>query len=92
MKGNKDNGFRLVLGDELAAKLEDFRAAYYHADKTEIIRAALDAYIDSTLANEPERRRRYEDARRRRIGGLTPLRLVAKRQSPKGRTSRSDRS
>ncbi len=83
MPRSKSAGFRLDLGDELSAKLEDFRAAYYRADKTEIIREALDTYIDSTLAKEPERRRRYEAARRKRGGGAeNPVRLVPRPRSP----------
>jgi hypothetical protein len=74
MARSKSRGFRLDLGDELEAKLEDFRAAYYRADKTAIIREALDTYIDSVLANEPERRRRYEVARRKRGATVVPMR------------------
>jgi hypothetical protein len=83
----KNKGFRLDLGDELDAKLEDFCSAYYKANKTEVIREALEAYIESTLDGEPERRQRYELARQRR-NAVTPIQLVPRRQSPTGRTGR----
>lgn len=91
MMRSKSKGFRLDLGDELDAKLADFCAAYYKANKTEVIREALDAYIESILDREPERRRRYELARQKR-GGDTgpPIRLVPKPRSPKGRTDRAE--
>ena len=77
MARSKSKGFRLDLGDELDAKLGDFCAAYYKGNKTEIIREAVDAYIDATLAREPERKRRYEAARRRRDAQSgPPVRLV----------------
>jgi predicted DNA-binding protein len=91
MARSKSKGFRLDLGDELEAKLEDFCAAYYDGKKTTIIREALEAYIDSTLANEPERRNRYDAARRRRgIATEPPVRLVPRRRSPKGQTNRNE--
>ena len=83
MSRSKSKGFRLDLGDELDAKLTDFCAAYYNANKTEVIRVALDTYIESTLEGEPERRRRYELARQKR-GDTTksPLQLVPRPRSP----------
>ena len=83
MTRSKSKGFRLDLGDELDAKLVDFCAAYYKANKTEVIREALDAYIESTLNSEPERRRRYELERQKRAGPKSTLRLVPKSRSPK---------
>jgi hypothetical protein len=91
MSRSKSKGFRLDLGDELDAKLADFCAAYYKANKTEVIREAVDSYIESTLGREPERRHRYELARQKRGGDAKPpIRLVPKPQSPKGRTDRTE--
>jgi hypothetical protein len=74
---SKSAGWRLDLGDDLEAKLADFASAFYKANKTEIVREALDWYIDKILAEEPARRARYEDARRRRgIGSIIPIRPV----------------
>lgn len=68
MPRDKRAGFRLDLGPELEAKLADFCTAFYKASKTEIIRQALEEHIDSVLASEPERKRRYDDVRRDRLG------------------------
>jgi len=82
MSRSKNKGFRLDLGDELDAQLEDFCSAYYKANKTEVIREALGAYIESVLDREPERRRRYELARQKRITkARSPLQLIP-RPSP----------
>jgi hypothetical protein len=89
MPRDKSKGFRLDLGDELDAKLADFCAAYYKANKTEVIREALEAYIESTLNREPERRRRYELARQKRaVAAQPPIQLVPKPLSPKDRSGR----
>jgi hypothetical protein len=83
MPRSKNEGFRLDLGDELDAKLTDFCMAYYKANKTEVIREALEAYIESTLDREPERRRRYELARQKRgAETMPPLQLVPRPRSP----------
>ena len=77
MARNKGAGFRLDLGEELEGRLADFCEAYYGASKTRVIREAIDQYIRATLANEPERRERYEEERRKR-GAITPnLKLVS---------------
>jgi hypothetical protein len=61
------NNLHVILDDELAAKLEDFRAAFYRAEKTEIVKEALHAYIDSVLKAEPERKKRYDAAQKKRL-------------------------
>jgi hypothetical protein len=76
MARSKSAGFRLDLGDEIEAKLGDFCSAYYRGNKTEIIREAVDWYIDKILDAEPERKRRYESARRQRTVASAPVRLV----------------
>lgn len=75
-KGRDGKGIRVDLGDELSAKLEDFCAAYYDAKKVRIIREAVDWYIDKILVEEPARRSRYEDARRRRNSNVIPIRSI----------------
>jgi hypothetical protein len=90
MSRSKSKGFRLDLGDELDAKLTDFSAAYYKGNKTEIIREALEAYIESTLEREPERRRRYELARLKRGDTRPVIQLVPRQRSPKGRIGRAE--
>jgi hypothetical protein len=63
---------RLQLGDPLAGDLADFCAAHYGAAEREIIRAALRAFIDSKLDAEPEVRKRYDAAKKLRLGGEPP--------------------
>lgn len=77
MGREKSRGFRLDLGEELDGKLADFCAAYYNGSKTQVIREAVNEHINSVLANEPERRRRYEAERRKRVGAaVRPIKLV----------------
>ena len=89
-RGNINN-WHVILDDELAQKLEDFRTVFYRGEKTEIVKEALNAYIDSVLEKEPERKKRYDAIRKQRQGGAEPIRLVTSGRSPKGRTSRTDR-
>jgi hypothetical protein len=65
-KGRDGKGLRVDLGDELAAKLDDFCAAFYDGKKVRIIREAVDWYIDLILEREPERKKRYETERKKR--------------------------
>jgi hypothetical protein len=71
-------GSRHNLGEPWASKLADFSAAMLGAPEANIIRAALNAYIDGRLENEPEIRRLYEEARDKRLAAngknVTPLR------------------
>ena len=62
-------GFRLDLGEPWEGKLADFCAAHYDASQTNVIRHALDAFIDQRLADpgESAMRARYEEARRKRL-------------------------
>ena len=59
---SKNVGWRLDLGDEIENQLNDFAAAYYKGNKTEIVREAVKEYIDKTLRAEPERKKRYDAA------------------------------
>lgn len=63
----KKGGFTLILGEPWEGKLADFCAAYYGADKTKVIREALDHYIDVILDKEPERKKRVGEERSKRI-------------------------
>lgn len=65
-------GGRLPLDEPLAGDLADFCAAHYGAPEREIYKAALRAFIDSRLHAEPEMRKRYDEAKRARLGGDTP--------------------
>ena len=52
--------------------MADFCAAHYGAPEREIMRAAIDLFIQERLAAEPEVRKRYEEARKRRLGLAEP--------------------
>lgn len=60
---------KLQLGEPWASKLADFCAAHYNAPAKEIIKAALDDFIDRRLKEEPEMRKRFEAARGARLKG-----------------------
>jgi hypothetical protein len=77
MARDKNAGFRLDLGEELEGELADFCAAYYGASKTEVIRQAVGQYIRSILANEPARRKRYEEERGKRGAVVSRIKLVS---------------
>jgi hypothetical protein len=67
---------RIHLGEPLDGMLQDFCAAHYGPPQTEIIRAALRAFIEHALDREPEMRKRYELARAERLRGSKPLSIV----------------
>ena len=56
------------LGGELRASLGDFCEAHYGAPQSRIVREALKAFIEDRLSAEPEVRKRYEQARAKRLG------------------------
>jgi hypothetical protein len=70
-KESKSGGFRLDLGEPWSGKLADFCAAHYNASQTEIVRRALDAFIDQRLADpgESAMKARFEEERRKRLAG-----------------------
>ena len=75
MSDEKPKG-RLKLPEPLASDLLDFRAANYQAQEQEIVQEALREHLDRRLA-EPEIKKRFEQARARRLGRKTePLKLV----------------
>jgi hypothetical protein len=63
---------RLPLEEPLAGDFSDFCAAHYGAPEREIIRAALRSFIDKQLDAEPEMRKRYDAAKKTRLGGGVP--------------------
>ena len=56
------------LGEDPKADLKDFCAANYAAPKARVIADALRSFIRAKLDAEPELRRRFDAARRKRIG------------------------
>jgi hypothetical protein len=62
------------LGEPWQTLLADFCAAHYNAPERDIIRAALDFFIKNRLDAEPEVRKRFEEAKRKRLG--TPGEIV----------------
>jgi hypothetical protein len=66
--GPRTTGKRLAFPDPLASDFLDFRGANYNAAEMEVIREALREHIDRRLDAEPELRKRFEAARRKRLG------------------------
>ena len=64
----RSKGSRLNLGEPWTSDLADFCAAHYGVAETNIIKAALDAFIGERLEKEPELRKRFEEARKKRLG------------------------
>lgn len=67
---------KLQLGEPWAGKLADFCAAMLNAAQKDVIRAALDSFIDEELAKNPGIRARYETARTRRLEAGTNVHLL----------------
>jgi hypothetical protein len=65
---NPSKGARFGLGEPWQSMLSDFCAAHYNAPERDMIRAALDFFIQNRLEAEPEVQRRFEGARRKRLG------------------------
>ena len=64
---NKPKG-RWKLTEPLASDLLDFCEAHRGSPEHRIIADALRAFIDERLAAEPELRKRFDEARRKRLG------------------------
>ena len=65
-------GSRLKLlgfDQDLIDRMHDFQEAYLDANEGAILAEALSVFIDSQVANNPDIKRRYETARRRRGRG-----------------------
>lgn len=73
---DKEND-HIELGEPLGSDLADFCAAHYNAPEREIIRVALTAYIRDRLEAEPEVKKRFDEARRKRTGATeNKIRLI----------------
>jgi len=66
--GNRSTGSRFNLGEPWESDLADFLAAHFDASATAVVRAALQGYIADQLTKDPESRRRFDEARQRRLG------------------------
>jgi hypothetical protein len=64
----RTTGSRLGLDEPLASDLVDFCEAHRGSPEKRIVADALRAFIDERLDAEPELRKRFEDARRKRLG------------------------
>ena len=73
---NRTTGARNTLGEEVDCLLADFCAANFSAPATQIIRIAVKKFIYETLENEPEMKKRFDDARKERLG-QSPLKVVS---------------
>ena len=71
---------KLNLGEPLASKVRDFRAANYNAPVMNIIREALDEHIERRLES-PEMRERFDAARRRRLSQPQKIVQMVKKDS-----------
>jgi hypothetical protein len=67
------------LDEPLASDLMDFCEAHRGAPEKRVVADALRAFIDERLSVEPELRKRFEEARRKRLGiKEDKIRLVPK--------------
>ncbi len=53
------------LGEPLDTDLAAFCAAYYHTPAINVVREAVEEHIRKVLASEPERRKKFEEAKKR---------------------------
>jgi Arc/MetJ-type ribon-helix-helix transcriptional regulator len=70
----RSTGARFHLGEPWESTLEDFCAAHFAASATQVIRAALEAFIKSELARDRATAERFEALQARResdSGGKT---------------------
>lgn len=67
MKDNPQKG-RWKLTEPLASDLLDFCEAHRGAPEHRIIADALRAFIDARIDAEPELKKRFEEARKNRLG------------------------
>jgi len=72
MAAPRTTGKRQGLGKEIDDLLADFCAAHFGAPATEIVRAAVRKFIRDSLENEPELNKRFEEARKIRLGSVPP--------------------
>ena len=69
----------LGLDEELIDRVQDFREGYFGAPEYRIVAEALEHFMRDRIQAEPEVRRRYEQARKARLGMKERrLRIVSK--------------
>jgi hypothetical protein len=64
----RSTGARFNLGEPWDSDLADFLVAHFGASATDVVRTALRAFIDDQLAKDPESKKRFDEARRKRLG------------------------
>jgi hypothetical protein len=64
----RSTGARFNLGEPWDSDLADFLAAHFGGSATEVVRAALRIFIEDQLAKDPESKKRFDEARRHRLG------------------------
>ena len=64
----RSTGARFNLGEPWDSDLADFLVAHFGGSATEVVRTALRAFIDDQLAKDPESKKRFDEARRKRLG------------------------
>ncbi|MDP6475253.1 MAG: hypothetical protein QF894_10165 [Alphaproteobacteria bacterium] len=57
-------------GNELSMRFKDLSAANFGARKGSVARIAIDQFINRQLSDDPEMRKRYEEARRIRLAAI----------------------
>ena len=68
MARRERTGARQQLGAELDADLADLSEAFHGAPVSRLIRRAVKDFVERTLEQEPAVRRRFDIARRERLG------------------------
>lgn len=68
MSRPRTTGSRNPFPEPLESDLRDFCEALLGAPTYRVVQAALRTYIDGRLQNEPELRRLFEEARKKRMG------------------------
>jgi hypothetical protein len=68
MAAKRSTGARFNLGEPWDGDLADFLVAHFGASATEVVRSALRAFIDDQLTRDPESKKRFDAARRKRLG------------------------
>jgi hypothetical protein len=68
----KSRDAKLQLGEPWAGRLSDYCEALLGAPQKNVIRAALDAFIDAELEANPSIRARYDAAQRKRRAEIAP--------------------
>ena len=58
---------RYELGEALDSRLADLSEGYRGAPETRLVREAVEEFIERCLREEPAVRKRYEEARKKRV-------------------------